>query len=260
MKIVDCVLFNGEKEVLDLRLNILKDFVDYFIVCEATSTFSGKSKPLYYLEDLEKYQKFSIEYYMIGDDFTAEEIDLAENSPNTKGPAHFLHEFLQKERIKKALIGLDAEDIVFISDCDEIYDPKSLSIIPEGIYRINQIVYVYYLNNKSDEQWAGTLLCKYKDIKDGCLNHLRTAKHSIIGNGWHFTSLAKDLRRKLTDSYTAESYAADYVLNNLEKNIKANKDFLGRDFKYEIDESQWPEYLTNNRSKYAELFRNNPGI
>ena len=77
----------------------------------------------------------------------------------------------------------------------------------------------------------------------------------IPKGGWHFTSLGghENVKKKLTDSYTKDSYATDAVLNNLEHNIKESKDFLGRDFTYKIDEESWPQYLKDNKDKYKHL-------
>ena len=48
MKIFDTFLFLNELDLLEIRLNILDSYVDYFIINESPKTFSGKSKPLYY--------------------------------------------------------------------------------------------------------------------------------------------------------------------------------------------------------------------
>ena len=89
------------------------------------------------------------------------------------------------------------------------------------------------------------------------MNELRTNPilKSNTHGGWHFTSMAKDLPRKLTDSYTEETYANKWVMDNLEENIKNNKDFLGRDFTYKVDESKWPLWLKDNKDKYKHLCR-----
>lgn len=123
------------------------------------------------------------------------------------------------------------------------------------------MVYTYYLNQRSSEEFWGILAGRYKYIKDTCLNHLRTG--TVNGymkaeyEGWHFTSLKDGLRQKLEDSYTAESYATPEVLDNLLDNVNNSRDFLGRDFKYRLDESDWPAYLKENRSKYLHLIKEN---
>lgn len=255
--VIDVIMYNGEKELFDLRYNILKDYVDEFIVCEAPTTFSGKPKPLYF-EDI-KNDYPNVKYFIIDENYTQDEIDLAESSPNTRGATHWKHEFLQKESIKKALTHLDKYDTVFIGDCDEIWDPSALEVKLKESRKLKLIVYTYYLNNLSSEEFWGTLMASYWRIKDSCLNHLRTNPDykTITTWGWHFTSMAPDLRRKLEDSYTKETYANDWVMDNLEENVKNNRDFLGRSFCYYLDESEWPKYLKDHRDDYGRLLLDN---
>ncbi len=266
MAIIDVVTFNGEYDLFELRYNILSPFVDEFIVVEAPTTFSGKPKPIYALEadkifydNFDKWDKVKI--FVIDENYTEEEIKLAESSPNTIGAEHWKREFLQKESIKKALVHLKDDDIVFIGDCDEIWKPNMAKIYANletvGPVKLKLDVYTYYLNNRSSEQFWGTIVAKYQDIKNQCLNHLRQNKSAKIltSTGWHFTSLKDDLKRKLEDSYTKETYANDWVMQHLEENVNNNKDFLGRDFEYKIDESYWPQYLKDNREKYKHLLK-----
>ena len=53
MKIYDAFLFYNELDLLEIRLNILKDKVDYFIIGEAVQCFNGNAKPLYFEENKE---------------------------------------------------------------------------------------------------------------------------------------------------------------------------------------------------------------
>lgn len=252
--ICDVITYNGEKDLFDLRYNILKDWTDEFIVCESPTTFTGKPKPLYFEQIKDKYPE--VRYYVNDENYSPEELALASSSPNTKGAPHWQREFLQKERIKDALKHLKDDDIVFIGDCDEIRVPTIRGVF--GKLRLR--VYPYYLNNESDEVFYGTLVAPHKMIKNECLNHLRTdAPIDKWFSGWHFTSQGgeEEVRRKLNDSYTSESYNTELVQNNLKTNIEQRKDYIGRNFEMRIDESNWPEYLKNNREKYKHLLYEN---
>ena len=59
-KVIDCFTFYNELKILDLRLAELKDVVDYFILVEATKTFSGKNKRLYFdeIKDNHNHQSY----------------------------------------------------------------------------------------------------------------------------------------------------------------------------------------------------------
>ena len=253
--IVDCFTYNGEADLLEIRLNLLDEFVDQFIIVESPTTFSGKQKPLYFFDQIKRYEKWNnkIKYYVVNE-ADPDLWKMARESPNTHGAEHWKREFIQKESIKKALTHLDDDDLCLIGDVDEIWDKNCLDI--DMVYKLKLKVYTYYLNNRSDEEFWGTLIAPYWFIRENCLNHIRVnspkTKHEY---GWHFTSMggADEVKRKLTDSYTAESYADSRVLDNLDKAIETNQDFLGRGFRYWKDEKDWPEWLKENKEKYKNL-------
>lgn len=267
--VIDCFTYNGESDILEIRLNVLDKYVDEFVICEASQTFSGKEKPFYFDQERKRFAKWlpKIKYYRI-DNFDDQELwDMAHNSPNTIGASHWKQEFYIKESIKKSLTHLSDDDIVFVGDCDEIWnvhpdDARWFGEFQIPPYKLKLQVYTYWLNNRSSEEFFGTLQSRYCTIRDNCLNHLRSNTKGMYAQlgmeqkrtqGWHFTSLAGGLKRKLEDSYTSDSYANPLVMNNLENNIKDNKDFLGRDFTYTLDESNWPKYLIEHKQEYINL-------
>lgn len=252
--IISAFTYNGEKDILDIHLNVLKDHVDQFIICEAPLTFTGKEKPLYFEEVEHLYRHLPIKYHVI-DENDETLWEMARNSPNTKGAEHFKREFVHKESIKKALTHLQDDDIVFIGDVDEVWYPMVSKYKIINPIKLKLRVYTYYLNNHSTEEFWGTVVAKYKDIKNTCLNHLRTtAEKNTCERGWHFTSMKDGLKRKLEDSYTSDSYASPQVIANLEDNIKNNKDFLGRGFTFYKDE-QLPRYVLDNKDKFNHLWK-----
>ena len=254
MAVVDVITYAGEKDIFDIRYNILKDYVDTFVVVEFDQTFSGYPKPLYFQQIFDKYPKVCYTK-VIGTPYN-KYLDLAKSSPNTVGAEHWKREFCQKEYIKDCLVGLDDEDIVFIGDADEIPDMSMANLLLDSPFKLRLKVYTYYLNNHSTEEFWGTLRSSYYHIKYSCLNHLRTnAWKTGFDAGWHFTSMAKSLKQKLKDSYTDEDYATDEILEQVDENIENDRDFLGRPFKYTKDESNWPQYLKDNKAKYKHLLK-----
>ncbi|MBI2627533.1 DUF3431 domain-containing protein [Candidatus Nomurabacteria bacterium] len=266
IKIYDIFTYNGEADILEIRLNILCNAVDQFIIVEAPTTFSGLSKPLYFQEQKERFKPFldKIKYFVIDDYPNDQELlKLADSSSNVpkNGPEHWRREFYQKESIKKALTHLKDEDICFIGDVDEIWNPEVLiDYTKDDIFKLRQEVYAYYLNNRSSEPWAGTTVTKYKNIKNNCLNHLRTkgkTKYVYIKNGgWHFTSMGgvNEVRRKLNDSYTKDSYNTNEVQEKLDGRF-GKKDYMGRNFKFWTDEKDLPKYILDNKEKYKNFFK-----
>ena len=256
--ICDIVTFNGEQEIWEIRYHVLKDVIDEFRVIEFDETFSGKPKEPKFTQNWDK-----VKHYLVTKETWGKYEELAKASPNTQygeGALHWIQEFAQKEAIRDCLVDLKDEDTLFIGDCDEVWHPSLVVHEPKRTHKLGLLVYSYYLNNKSSESFYGTIFTTYGIIKDKCLNHIRSvpSNYSYIPNaGWHFTSIGghEKVKEKLTDSYTKDSYANDQVLGNLKENIENSKDFLGRNFTYTIDESQWPSYLTNNKDKYKHLLR-----
>lgn len=270
--VIDAINYAGEKDILEIRLNILSPHVDEFVIVEYDTTFSGLPKPFYFLEQEERFASFKdkIKYFPISQaDLDAdEELNrLADESPSVPDGMHWWHrEFRQKEYIKRCLEHLNDEDTVYVSDCDEIWKPKEIG---DGIYKLQQIVYAYWLNNRSSEQWAGTFVSKYKNIKDGILNYMRMIpppeyverlglkeREFLPDGGWHFTSMGgiEAVKKKL-ESYGHQEFNTEEIKNNLEQAISTGKDFIGRDFRYTIDEESLPEFLRGNRERYQHLMK-----
>ena len=59
MRVIDSIIFFNELELLEMRLNILNDVVDTFVITESPFTVSGNEKPLYYLENKDRFGKFN---------------------------------------------------------------------------------------------------------------------------------------------------------------------------------------------------------
>lgn len=256
--IIDVCTYNGEKDLWDIHYNVLKDYVDEFIVVEFDKTFSGKRKfpsfPLCYMGEPFPPR---VKYHFIHEEEYEKYREMAGKSPNTQGAEHWKREFMQKESIKDTLIHLKDDDVVFIGDVDEIWEMPPVAIsIPA---KLKHRVYAYYLNNHSSEEFYGTLASMYGCIKNACLNHVRSTRHLKINEyaGWHFTSMGgyEAVKKKLDDSYTEETYNSPEVQRQLKDNVENLKDFLGRPFTYKIDESEWPQYLKDNKDKYQHLMK-----
>jgi beta-1,4-mannosyl-glycoprotein beta-1,4-N-acetylglucosaminyltransferase len=283
-KVYDVFTFFNELDLLELRLEMMDSFVDKFVIIECVETFSGNKKPLYYEENKDRFKKYhhKIIHHVTQDppksfeDLRERILDLNSDdlmkqiciqalttSNVPPGELHWLKEFYQKENIRRALLDLEDDDICFIGDLDEIWNPKLdySTIDNHNIYKLKQLVYVGYLNNKSNEPWAGTLLTKYRNIKGACLNHLRTkskTNYTYIDNaGWHFSFMGGEDRIKLKiESYGHQEFNNDEVKNQVSKNLELGKDLLGRpEFYYTINESELPKYVIENKEKYKHLFK-----
>jgi beta-1,4-mannosyl-glycoprotein beta-1,4-N-acetylglucosaminyltransferase len=288
MKIVDCFIFFNELELLELRLEMLNDKVDYFVIVECVETFSGKPKPLYYEENKHMFKKYEhkIIHYVTQDppkDFD----DLRERFTDVKtdsltrqmslhsltsmnvpmGENQWLKEFYQKECMHRALesdlMNLNDEDIVFVSDLDEIWNPELdySTIDSYSVYKLRQLFYTGFLNLRNSEPWAGTFCTRYRNLKGASLNHLDTesrAVHKFLDNGgWHFSFIGgeKKIIEKL-EAYGHQEYNNEKLKSKIKENLELGKEILGRpEYHQWIDESDLPTYILDNKNKYGKFFK-----
>jgi len=278
MKIYDSFIFFNELDLLEIRLNILNDYVDHFVLVESTKTFTGVDKPLYYNINKERFKNFNHKIIHIivdnmpdsfeelsirdGDELDKSIInDCLTTSNVPKCQVHWLREFFQKEYIKKGLVNLNDEDFVFISDLDEIWNPEcNLEYNSEDIFRLNQKVYCYYLNNLSSEEWYGTVGTKYKNLKSYSVNHIRTPTknyYSLVKNaGWHYTFQGgvENIKKKI-ESYGHQELNRDDIKSQINNRISNNTDVFNRPNKLIIDNTNLPKYVLDNINKYKHMLK-----
>jgi len=266
MKILDCFMFNDENEILKIRLNTLSPYVDKFIIVESLINHQGKRKKKNFNINLFKKFKKKICYLLI------------KNIP--KNYSSWQIENFQRNYISNRLKKFSKEDIVIISDVDEIPNLKDVqcSKIKNNYYAFEQGHFFYKLNLKLKEKWIGSKMCKLKDLKSPQwlrslkmhkkYSYWRIDKHfsnnyvfnfEIIKNGgWHFSWL-KNINKIVLK---IESYA--HTENNIAKNrnkkfikncINKKVNFLNIKEKLEkvkIDNS-FPYYIKNNLYKFKKF-------
>lgn len=286
-KIYDCFLFFNELDLLEIRLNILDPYVDYFVISEASVTHSGLPKPYYFEQNKEKFSKFLHKIiYVKNDDIPNDFVNLPsiENIETFDGMCvnqihefiktqngrfnrntepHFGRDFFQKESIRRGLKNCSDEDIIISSDLDEIPNPEILKNINQYLdkskfFTFVQKTYYYYINYLKETSWKGSRLGRYKDLKDYSFNQLRAQDNFEFENGgWHFSFMGGPERVKTKiKSYSHQELNTSYILNNIDSNIEKGLDpfFRGSLTKVEIDDS-YPSYIINNLEKYPYLVK-----
>lgn len=240
--VLDLFTFFNELDLLELRLSILDEHVDKFILTESTETFSGVLKPLYYEENKERFAKWNhkIIHNVVG---TLE----TDNS--------FERAFYQKESPVKYL---KDDDKVYFGDLDEIWQPF------EGFGKLRQYNYCYYLNQRSSEDWYGTVTGKWSELKGLGLNGNREKAIRLPEfKGWHFTNMGGlDQIIKKIEAYDHQEANLDWVKEALPERIAKGQDYLsrahdyqGKPFSFYVEKNNWPEYLKENKDKYAAYMR-----
>ena len=270
-KVYDVFYFLNELDLLEIRFEILDKYVDYFIIVEGAYTFSGKPNESSYKANFERYSKWNHKcIHLWVEDFHSDSnlLNFAKSHPSVgNGEEYWVREFYFKECAKRALTHLHDNDIVFVSDVDEIWNPLKLESFCDFsksiINRPIQFSYYYYLNYRSNEHrsgWTGTIVCQYKYLKDHCLNDLRsrsiTHAKEIDEGGWHFTYMggAIGAKQKLL-AWDHPEY--NVHIKEMISRIEKGGDYAGRQIHYWIDISALPKYLIDNQNKWAHLFKIN---
>lgn len=205
-QIIDCFTFFNELELLEFRLTELDPYVDKFVIVESTKTFTGKPKPLFYKLNKFKFKQWEhkIIHKVVYDmpvSLPQEEIDKLVDLPEIRD-IHWVREHHQRRQIGKVLenLNLDYEDVILISDLDEIPDlSKSnqfIDLLKFGPVVFKQDWYIWNLHNIKNSDWVGTSAFYYshyisnKDIFQKIRNIRWDGKNndfSIVQNGWHFS-------------------------------------------------------------------------
>jgi len=266
--IIDCFPFFNELDVLEIRLNILHEYVDKFVLVEASKTQSKLDKSFYFEENKERFNKFLDKIVHIK----------LEDYPNDGGWAM---ENFQRNCINLGVekLNLKDDDIIAISDVDEIWDPQKLSQIKNILlYKesvaINMDYFVFFLNLKTvDKDWVGTVFTKFAAYKPITPQHIRNIKDTIgriYGAGWHFgyqggkevvynkyLSCIEPINKSLLPS-------KEIFFKEFDERIKDNGSFIFSDnlsnqsIKLEkinmFEFKNFPKYLIDNQKKYQKMY------
>ena len=291
MKIFDCFMYFDEEVILDLRLNILNQYIDYFIIVESSYTHKGDKRNLKF--DIKKFDRFKEKIiYLTYDEIPRgiEEV-FEKDSENEKSRKLILNaahrENEQRNYISKGLKNANDEDLILISDVDEIPNLQSLNLkeIKSEILLFKQDMFYYKLNLKMPDMiWSGTKGCKKKNFKNPqWLRNIKDKKYPIYrldtffsekkyinlkfidNGGWHFSNIKtpEEIEHKLKSYLHHREFDINPLSLEEIKNIIKNKQAI-YDLKVdkrvnkigngsELEEyplSRLPLYLQENKEKY----------
>jgi len=219
MKVFDCFIFFNEFELLELRLKILNDYVDYFVLVESNTTFKGEPKDFLFEERMSEFAAYidKIIYVKITD------------MPEFDGNNGWNLEYFQRNCILRGLKNANPDDLIIMSDIDEIPQPERITDIKNNKFHTNylfaehkmakrlrryfkwlfkivclsrgnvlrkypivceQNLYYYFLNCQSRGLWNGSIFCLKKNFRNpqkirDVRNHIPRLKNG----GWHFSYL-----------------------------------------------------------------------
>lgn len=275
--VYDCIPFFNELDILNLRLHILSPLVDKFIIEESTVTFSGEPKELCFEKNKELFREFlpKIEYIVV------------DNSP-ADATTHERDRF-QKNALEKGLKDAGDEDVIILSDVDEIPNPKVLEKLiaefdPDKVYHLAQRMFYCYLNMEEvsgnllsitgefpgveRRMWLGTKVFSKRSIPSDGIIMLREASVTapnavrVADGGWHFGYMGSrhesDVSKRIGTKVVAaahQEYNKQDILAEARDRLLLGQDMFGRNAKFErveIDES-YPKYLLEHLDEYGYL-------
>ena len=267
MKIYDCFSYWDEDFLLDLRLNILNEYIDYFVIVEGNKTWQDNEKKLRF--NIDKFKKFKDKIIYIP----------VEDLPGGDDP--YLRENYQRNCIDRGIKDANEDDLIIISDLDEIPNPDKLkNFHPKSRYSVFKQKHFYYkinLQSNANPFWLGSRICVKKYLKSPqWLRELKFKKrpfwrldklrlNNIISDGgWHFCNLKtpedllykyKNLCETNDPIHFKERIDPKYLqIDEIKKKIIVGEDIIGRNDnfeKVELDNS-FPEYLITNKGNYKD--------
>lgn len=275
--IIDCIPFFNELDILKLRLHILDPLVDRFVIEEATHTFSGLPKELCFEKNREMFEEFlpKITYLVV------------DNSPKEIS-THERDKF-QKNALAKALTDASDEDVLILSDVDEIPNPAVLQELvkrfdPDKIYHLAQRNFYCYLNMEEvsgnllsitgefpgveRRMWLGTKVFAKKNIPESGIIDLREISPEdprsvrVADGGWHFGYMGSchetDVSRRVGTKVVAaahQEYNTEDVLAEVKDRLILGEDIFGRNavFQWAVVDESYPQYLLEHKSEYDYL-------
>jgi beta-1,4-mannosyl-glycoprotein beta-1,4-N-acetylglucosaminyltransferase len=246
MKIIDCFTFYNELELLNYRLNVLNDYVDYFILVEATHTFIGNEKELIFEKNKPGFENFKDKIiHIIVNDFPYTLINNAVEYENVWKNENYQRICIDIG-IKK--LNLTNDDVIVISDLDEIPDPNVLKKIKNNELKIefNSLemdFYYYNLNSKIHEKWYKSKVLSYayykyitENLKLNCNDirmniQMNQPSYIIKNGGWHLSYFGnyQFIKNKI-ENFAHQEYNNEKItsVENIEEKINTCKDLFGR--------------------------------
>ena len=293
MNIYDCFMYYDEDLLLDIRLNALDKYVKKFVITEATYTHNGAKKKLNF--NINNFNKFKnkIDYIVVDqqppnvrklkEDDTAK---IKEEKLILNGMAR---DYFQRENLKKGLKNLKDDDLVVISDLDEIpnFDNLDFNKINNNIIIFQQKMFYYKLNLYYNEFiWAGSKAVKYKNfVSPQWLRNVKSKKYPfwrldvffskkkysnlfyVKDGGWHFTCIRtpEDLEKKLLNfAHHYEFEQSGLKISDIKKLINEKRvmydhnidqkgyKWSGKSILKKINLNLLPSYIANNAKRFDD--------
>lgn len=279
-RVFDCVTFFNEVELLEIRLNVLRDIVDFHLIVEATVTHQGVPKPLVFPTIRDRFSPFlgKIKYFVVDNPpmFGGESADRLGN--------HWEIENWQRAALSNLLVDCHDEDVLIFSDIDEIPRPECVkkNLDHYGVTTFVVENYNFFLDFKSTEPGFPVVkmlpYAYYRDVVPGlpfpkeqnfrilpCYRYTSNPNkvRALPGDkivrrgGWHFSYVGgiervMQKRRAIAEQHYnyGEMMSPDWVA----RRIREGRDIYGRGYIFRPVVFGLPLYLRKNKDRYCALF------
>lgn len=250
---IDTFAYAGENDLLEIRLNTLKNIIDQTIIIESNLSHTLIPKPLFFPESRERFSQFNIKYIVA--DF---------NYPNP-----FYNDWAGRVAVFDAIFDRKFDNIIIHSDLDEIPNPEKLKEVIDNLKEpvcLNGDYYFFCADlwgRKSNDAlvmkygWVQQPLYKYRDARNSEMIK------KINNASWHFSSVGKpeEIARKW--QYFSHASELEQKYKNPEYIIKQIKRKAGSWSDQAPDNELMPvpheypylpKYLIENEKKFKHLF------
>ena len=267
-KKIDCITFFDNNFMFDFRYNVMKNYVDKFVICESLYDHRNNKKGVNFDPDKKYINDPQILHIVV-------------EKPFPKNTNAWQNQAIQRDYIIKKLNFAEDNDFIFFSDPDEILNPEVLKNFDlkkkYGIFLQRFFNYKFNIFNPYESPWEGTKVCKKKNLKSIDFMREKVRKKNlkykfyrfdkekniqIFENaGWHFNNvmspekISKKLKTFAHKEFSSEEFSSVETIRN---KINAKVDLFNRNEKYEvvrIDEG-FPKYLLDNLLKFKDYIAN----
>lgn len=266
MKVFDCFTFFNELELLEFRLKFLDAYVDHFVIAESNLTHAGQPKPYHFESAKDRFRKWEHKIFYIPVKQNSEGLRFEEQQSYNPQSAAWKLENEQRNALLQAVDQMQEDDLVLLSDLDEIPDPaaiKKAKTMDKPI-AFSLLFHYYFLNcqNAGESRWwKGCIAAtakQFKEIGPQGLRDKRDVYPSIGHAGWHFSFLggAEKIRQKLL-AFAHTEFNKEQFTNeqHIKEAIAKGEDILKREgvrFKY-VPLSFYPTELQSVMKQYPGL-------
>jgi len=264
MKIVDCVIFYNEIDLLTYRLNLLNNIVDYFVIVEATHTHVGKEKPLFFNENKHLFENFSNKIiHIIVEDFPYKYPNV-----NVHNGDVWKNENFQRNAISRGINcikDLSESDLIILADLDEIPDPRTLDEIKKGNIKVDinileMDMYYFNLNTRFKDKWSACKILSYEyynKLKISFQDIRGFECPKILNGGWHLSYFGDNffIKNKIENFGHQEYNNSQYTdLEKIENKIKNSSDLYDRNIAIDKIKIEDNTYLPVDYNKYLNKY------